>query len=212
MIEPVGGAVNHLGLAGVCIDREEGARQAGRERGFHHLTLVQGLNELLRRLRAICVVVGAAIGFNVGSGEQGFIGVNSGDRRRVPLGHLRDFARSACIGIGREDRAILDVVDVWCLSAGDDDAHASGDDGLGGVRLEIERGDAVGRGVDHLPAVGGVTVLVEIEAGAAGLVGEADYAMACIGIDPGARRFGGGLSEGFEGGDENCGKGEAVHG
>ena len=87
---------------------------------------------------------------------------------------------------------VLNVINALRLMAGDDDAHAALHHRMGGVRGEVEAGDALGGGVDHLLAVGGVAVLVEVQAGAAWFVGEADDAMAGIGIDPAPRGIGGG--------------------
>jgi hypothetical protein len=42
---------------------------------------------------------------------------------------------------------------------------------------------------DHLAAVGGVTVLVEVEAGAIGFFRQAHHPMASLGVDPGLGRF-----------------------
>src|SRR5207244_1147666 len=53
--------------------------------------------------------------------------------------------------------------------------------------LQIEHVDSLRCGVDHLLAVRGVAVLVEVEAGAAGLVGEPHDAVSCVGVDPGLR-------------------------
>ena len=50
--------------------------------------------------------------------------------------------------------------------------------------LEVEHGDAVGRGVHQALAVGRVAVLIEVQAGAVGLIGQSDDAMPGVGIDP----------------------------
>ena len=64
------------------------------------------------------------------------------------------------------------------------------------------------RGVDHLAAVRGIAVLIEVEAGAAGFVGETHDAMAGVGIDPCARGLGC-LRESAGEGEKSSGRGQA---
>lgn len=62
-------------------------------------------------------------------------------------------------------RAVGSESSVAAGRVGDDEA------GLAGGRVHAV--DAAGRGVDHGPAIGGVGVVVEVEVGGAGLIGEA---------------------------------------
>ena len=107
--------------------------------------------------------------FDVSSGEEGLIGVDGGDG--AARGEWADFAGFAGGGVSPIQRAIAAVKDAGRFAAGVDEADAAFDDGAGFALFEVEDGDAFGGGVDEALAVGGVAVLIEIEAGGAGFVG-----------------------------------------
>src|SRR5262245_12576621 len=82
------------------------------------------------------------------------------------------------------DRVVLDVEDLARLPADHDAAHTSFNQRLDLARLEIDRGKPSLRRDDQLVAVRRVAVLMEVEAGAARIFGETDYAMSRVGVDP----------------------------
>ena len=104
----------------------------------------------------------------------------------------RNFASDTGIDIRGADAIALHIVNVLRAVAGDDDPDAPFDYLAGRVRIEVQHGDAIRCSVDHLLAIGRVAILVEVEAGGVGFVGEANDTVAGVGIDPGfGRRVGG---------------------
>lgn len=99
---------------------------------------------------------------------------------------------------------VFEVVDAGLGPADGDYFEVAGDEEAGFEGVEVEDVDAIGGDVDHLFAVGGVGVVVEIEAGGIGFVGETADAMAGVGVDPGCGGIFGGPSggEGLGGGGE----------
>ena len=74
------------------------------------------------------------------------------------------------------------------FAAGVDQARGPLNDSLDLMRGQVENRNPCGRSVNQPLAIGGVAVLVEVEACAIGFIGEANHAMAGIGVNPGARR------------------------
>ena len=95
--------------------------------------------------------------------------------------------------IGR--RVAFDVIDLSALAA-DDDAVAdiraardAGNDEVEFARREVDRGDAVRGDDDHLVALRGERILMEVKALAVRIAREANHPMAGVGVDPFSRRL-----------------------
>ncbi len=181
VVQPVRALEDCLHFAGFGVHREQGHGEVRRQTLLHHLAFVPRLIELLRPWGPGAVIV-PPVALDESTCEQGLVRVDGGYRaaRRKP----GDFARRAGIDVGCVDGAFFGVVNALRLSAGDDDPDLALHDRFGRVGFQIEHGNPIGRGVDHFLTVGCVPVLIEVEAGAARLAGEADDAVARVGIDP----------------------------
>ena len=169
--------------------------------------------------RAVGCAAGSIAALAVDAEHEGFVGVDGGDAAAGEFGDLAGFLRGevrgedADFGRGRWGggrrrgggggiaRGALGVVNVAGFFADHNDVHAAGDDGLDRAGGEVDGRDAGGGGDDEFFAVGGVGVLVEVERSAAGLRGQADDAVAGVGVDPVGGWFGGG-GGGEEGGEQ----------
>src|SRR5579863_3689395 len=84
---------------------------------------------------------------------------------------------------------VLDVVNGLIFAARVDNANTSCDDGTGFENGKINYRDALGGAVHHPLAISGVGILVEVEAGAVGLVADSNNAMTGLGVKPRFRRL-----------------------
>ncbi len=148
---------------------------------------------------------GVVFVFVVGSGGQSLVGVDGGDAGacgegrelcdfagveiglidRAEVGFGIGFGEEDAVGLVADDDGVDGVTEVgWSAGGGVGGARRVGYEEAGLAGGEVEGVDAVGGVVDHQLAVGGVGVDVEVEAGGAGLVGEANDAVAGVLVDP----------------------------
>jgi hypothetical protein len=150
------------------------------------------------------------VGRGDGADDDGLVGV---DGEVATADDPDDFSDGFRVHVCGLQRPVAEEVDV-ARPPSRGECSAARDDEFGLRRLvaerrQVDRGDAGPRVEDELVAFGRVRVLMEIEAGTAGLGGEANDTMAGCGVDPVARRVVGGDSGGDEqqtrdGGAHDC--------
>ena len=202
MVHPVRAVQDPVRLARAQIEGEQFHGQPPGQAVLHHLEFVGRLDRPLARALppAVSAIVGA-VALRRGSRGQGLVGI---DRiNGTTAGQLADFPSGARVNLGGVELGRFPdpfrIVDGRCFSA-DDDRPGRPRHHLPGLPGgQVQHRDAGGRRVDHLLAIGGVGIVVEIKAQGIRLPGQADDAMARVGIDPGGGRLGGGGRQG-EGG------------
>src|SRR5262245_51916397 len=190
VVEPVSRVMKGLQLAALDIDRIERHRQVRRQPPLHHLAfawIAVGPRARCGARRRWRGVLGSAL--DKTAGQQRLVGIDCEPRAGAQFGLFDDGSGLARVQMSGINRPVFEVEDLARLPADDEVAGATIDQFFDLARLEVYRGDAAWSRDHHLVALGGVRVLVKIEAGAAGFTGEADYAMAGRRIDPFNRRL-----------------------